>query len=382
MGALGVLMASWLADRGARRLVLAGRTALPPRHDWDRVTDPATGRKIAAIRALESRGVSVEAVALDVGSGEAVQALLARRDRDGAPPIRGVIHAAGISDRRLLADTTDDALRQVMWPKIGGAQALHRAFPPGGLDFFVLTASAATVFGIPGQGAYAAANAYLDALARARHRHGCRTLSLDFGPWQGLGFAADAPIVIHELTRMGSRPITPEEAFAAWGHAERYDIARAVILPPASTVGQDLSTASGGQVSPAAAWSQLPAGDVQNELGNRIRAIVAGELGIPESELDADRPFIELGLNSVKTLSIRREIEQLAGLELSATMLWNHPTVAALSAYLAQKARRLKKNVRRPLRSDGRRARLRRAACLQALFDRIRSAPTDTETTV
>ena len=108
MGALGLLMAAWLADRGARRLVLAGRTPLPPRRDWDSDTNDADVRhKIAAIRALEVRGVSVDAVALDVGSRDAVQALLARRDGDGAPPICGVIHAAGLTEGQLLTEIAD-----------------------------------------------------------------------------------------------------------------------------------------------------------------------------------------------------------------------------------------------------------------------------------
>ena len=197
MGALGLLMAAWLADRGARRLVLAGRTPLPPRRDWDSDTNDTDVRhKIAAIRALEMRGVSVDAVALDVGSRDAVQALLARRDDDGAPPIRGVIHAAGVTEGQLLTEIADSRLRRTMWPKIAGAQALHEAFPPSSLDFFFLTASAGAVFGIPGQGAYAAANAYLDGLARARHRQGCHTVSLDWVAWQGLGFAADAQVVV------------------------------------------------------------------------------------------------------------------------------------------------------------------------------------------
>ncbi len=389
MGALGVLMASWLADRGARRLILAGRTAMPPRHDWDGVTDPDTGRKIAAIRALENRGVSVEAVAVDIGSDDALQALLARRDRDGAPPIRGVVHAAGVTVGRLVTETTDGVLRGVMWPKIGGARALHRAFPPGTLDFLVLIASAATVFGIPGQGAYAAANAYLDALARVRHRHGCRALSLDFVAWRGLGFAADAPIVIDELERMGSRPLTPEEAFAAWRHAERYDVARAVIAPLPPPACQDPS-APGGQPPPAAtgattrattraaAWSQMPAGDVLDELTKRIRAVVAQQLCTAESELDTDRPFIELGLNSIMALAIRHEIEDLAGLELSATMLWNHPTVATLAAYVAERLARQRET---PVEAKG----LPPDATsgpLQALFDRIRSAPSGNETSL
>ena len=94
-----------------------------------------------------------------------------------------------------------------MWPKIAGAQVLHEAFPPGSLDFLFLTASAGTVFGVPGQGAYASANAYLDGLARARHRQGCHTVSLDWVAWQGLGFAADADVVLQELERVGSRPL-------------------------------------------------------------------------------------------------------------------------------------------------------------------------------
>ena len=188
-------------------------------------------QKIAAIRALERRGVSVDAVALDVGSPEAVQALLTRRDRDGAPPIRGVIHAAGVTESKLLTETADSTFRRVMWPKIAGAQALHLAFPPGHLDFFFLTASAGTVFGVPGQAAYAAANAYLDCLARTRHRQGCHTVSLDWVAWQGLGFAADAAVTAQELERLGSRPVSPEEAFAAWEYVDCYDIAQVVMAP-------------------------------------------------------------------------------------------------------------------------------------------------------
>ncbi len=232
MGALGLLMADWLADRGARRLVLAGRTPLPPRRDWDSDANDADVRhKIAAIRALEMRGVTVDAVALDVGSGGAVKALLAGRDDNGEPPIRGVIHAAGVTEGQLLTEIEDSRLRRTMWPKISGAQALHEAFPPSSLDFLFLTSAAGAVFGIPGQGAYAAANAYLDGLARARHRHGCHTVSLDWVAWRGLGFATDAHVVLQELERLGSRPVVPAEAFPAWEYVATYDIAQAVMAP-------------------------------------------------------------------------------------------------------------------------------------------------------
>ena len=336
MGALGLLMAAWLADRGARRLVLAGRTPLPPRRDWDSDAHDADVRnRIAAIRTLEMRGVSVDAVALDVGSRDAVQALLARRDDDGEPPIRGVIHAAGVTEGQLLTEISDNRLRRTMWPKIAGAQALHESFPPGSIDFLYLTASAGTVFGVPGQGAYASANAYLDGLARARHRQGCDTVSLDWVAWRGLGFAADAQVVLQELERVGSRPLTPDEAFAAWEHVARYDIAQAVMAPLGSSAE---STSDADRVSSAkVTWSQLPAENVLSEVENGLRTILARELQMPEAEFDLDRPFAELGLNSVMAMSVRRATEQFVGFELSVTMLFNYPTVASLAAYLAAK---------------------------------------------
>jgi phthiocerol/phenolphthiocerol synthesis type-I polyketide synthase A len=337
MGALGLLMATWLADRGARRLVLAARTPLPPRRDWDSDTNIGDVRqKIAAIRALEMRGVSVDPVALDVGSGEAVLALLARRDADGAPPIRGVIHAAGVTDSQLLTDIADSRLRHTMWPKIGGAQALHEAFPTAGLDFFYLTASAGAIFGVPGQGAYAAANAYLDCLARTRHQRGCNTVSLDWVAWQGLGFASDAQIVVQELERLGSRPVTPDEAFAAWEHVGCYDIAQAVMVPMPSS--DKVASAPSERLSRAKrTWSQMPAEKILDELESALRTILAGELGMPDAELELDRPFADLGLDSVMAMAVRREAEQLVGMELSATMLWNHPTIALLAEYLTKK---------------------------------------------
>jgi phthiocerol/phenolphthiocerol synthesis type-I polyketide synthase A len=334
MGALGLLIAGWLTDRGARRLILAGRTPLPPRRDWDSdITDADTKHKIAAIRALELRGVSVDAVALDVGSRDAVQALVAKRDADGAASIRGVIHAAGITDAQLLTEVTESRLRHTMSPKIAGAHALHEVFPPGSLDFLFMTAAAGAVFGVPGQGAYAAANSYLDGLARARHRQGCHTVSLDWVVWRGLGFASDAQIALQELERLGSRAATPEEAFTAWEYLERYDLAQAVIAPLPSSDAPAASEAQ--EISPA--WSQMPAEDVLRKLEAGLRAILARELQMPEAELALDRPFAELGLNSVMAMTVRRDTEQFVGIELSATMLFNYPTIVALAEHLAKK---------------------------------------------
>jgi phthiocerol/phenolphthiocerol synthesis type-I polyketide synthase A len=334
LGALGLLTAGWLADRGARRVILAGRTALPPRRDWDSDSnDPATAQKISAVRALEARGLVVEAVALDIGSAEAMQALLTKRDDEGAVPIRGVVHGAGVTDAELFTELEESRLRRTVWPKIAGAQVLHQAFPPGSLDFMFLTAAAGAVFGVPGQGAYAAANAYLDGLAQSRHRQGCHTVSQDWVAWRGLGFGAEAQIALQELERLGSRAITAEEAFAAWDHLARYDVAQAVMAPMLST---DASAAAEPHAA-TPAWSEMPAEDVRSELQIGLRAILARELHLAEADLDLDRPFAEYGLNSVMAMSVRRDTELFVGIELSATMLFNYPTIVALAEHLAKK---------------------------------------------
>jgi phthiocerol/phenolphthiocerol synthesis type-I polyketide synthase A len=189
------------------------------------------------------------------------------------------------------------------------------------------------VFGVPGQGAYAAANAYLDGLAQARHRQGCHTVSQDWVAWRGLGFGADAHIALQELERLGSRPITAEEAFAAWDHLERYDVAQAVMAPLPSS---DESAVSEPQAT-SPAWSQMSAEDVHSELEAGLRVILARELHLPEAELELDRPFAELGMNSVMAMSVRRDTELFVGIELSATMLFNYPTIVSLAGHLAKK---------------------------------------------
>ena len=335
LGALGVLIAGWLAEHGARRIVLAGRTALPPRRDWNGDLPQELRRRVDSVRDLEKRGVAVEAVALDVAEPGALEDFLARRDELGAPVIRGVVHAAGVTENSLVTDTGADGFARVMSPKIAGAQAIHTVFGDD-LDFFHMTGTAGTVFGVPGQGGYAAANAYLDALARRRHRSGSHTMTLDWVAWRGLGFAAEAAIVVAELERLGSRPVDPDEAFAAWEYVDRLDLAQAVMLPrPTADAAPDHGSGTGEAAGRD--WTSIPPEQVRAELETGLRTILSRELRISEAELESDVPFAELGLNSVMAMSIRRDAEQLVGTDLSATMLWNHPTIAALAGFLAEK---------------------------------------------
>ena len=330
LGALGRLIAGRLVDHGARRLILVGRTGLPARRDWDRTDlDPILRDRINTVRDLESRGITVTVVALDVADRAAVQAFLGRRDDEGAPPIRGVVHAAGVTENRLLTETDDAALTTVMRPKIAGAQVLHEVFGDS-LDFFEMTGSAGVHFGIAGQGGYAAANAYLDALARLRRRTGTPALTIDWVAWQGLGFAVDADIVTAELARRGSRPVTPAEALHAWDLISESGVAQAVVLPPPPSAPHVADSTTSTPL-----WSQMARPDLLAGLRDGLRTILARELRMSEADLLTDVPFAEFGLNSLMAMSIRRDAEKLSGLELSATMLWNHPTIDALADYLA-----------------------------------------------
>jgi phthiocerol/phenolphthiocerol synthesis type-I polyketide synthase A len=274
-------------------------------------------------------------VAVDIASRDAVTAMLDKRDADGAPPIRGVIHAAGMTEAQLLTEISAERVHRTVWPKIAGARVLDEVFPVGTLDFLYLAASAGAVFGVPGQGAYAAGNAYLDALARFRHSRGDNTVSLDWVAWQGLGFGSEAQVVISELERVGSRPVVPAEAFAAWDHVTRFDIAQVVMAPMQSAEDAAAVTSDAHRAAPTRDWAALAPDELLSELQDGLRSILATELRLPESDVHTDRPFAEMGLNSVMAMSIRREVERLVGLELSATMLFNHPTIASFARYLA-----------------------------------------------
>ncbi len=209
LGVLGLELAAHLAARGARRIVLLGRTPVPPRSQWSN-GDPRT----AALRRLEAMGVAVHAAAADITDLAAVRTALERLD---LPPIRGVVHAAGIVHSALLHQLKDDDLRVVMRPKVDGALVLHELFPPGSTDFFVMFSSAGPLLGLPGQGAYAAANSFLDALALHRRANGHReSVSIAWTSWRGMGMAAAAAATNVELAARGTADIAPDQALRAF----------------------------------------------------------------------------------------------------------------------------------------------------------------------
>ena len=176
LGGLGLLVAQWMVQQGARHLVLLGR-------------GDATSLTREAISALEEAGARVVVARADVAQEEHVAGALVKI-HDSIPPLRGIIHAAGVLDDGLLLNQNQERLAAVMAPKVQGAWNLHKLTLSAPLDFFVLFSSLASVLGSPGQGSYAAANSFLDALAHQRRALGLPSLTINWGPWDAVGMVA------------------------------------------------------------------------------------------------------------------------------------------------------------------------------------------------
>lgn len=193
LGALGLTFAEWLVGRGACRLALLGRRALPAQADWEGLihgVPPQEGRALERLLALHAAGVEIRYVQADAGDAAALAAVV-RDLAAGHGPIAGVLHCAGVADSGIIQNKTRARALKVFAPKIAGAIGLCEALEEGPLDFLVLFSSLFSVVGGPGQAAYAGANAVLDAIARDhRQRLGLPLVSLGWGAWSGGGMAA------------------------------------------------------------------------------------------------------------------------------------------------------------------------------------------------
>ncbi len=356
LGALGLRVARWMVDRGARRLVLLGRTSLPPRRTWSALAPAGRdGERVAAVRALEAAGASVHLAALDIADETAdetaVGEWLTTFEAEAWPPIRGVVHAAGQLDDRLLLRLDAAGLAAVLRPKVTGAWVLHRAFASRPLDFFVLFSSLSAVLPPPGQANYAAANGFLDALAEYRRTLGLPGLSLGWGPWAEGGMAAHLstqPTATGALAPV--TPLPPDEALRLLGRALSGDAAHLVAAaidgaglrrlypgggPP--PIFHDLlpalETAATGPIAPAAPIA-IPAAEARPAVEERLRELAAAVLRLPVSRLDLRQPLRELGFDSIMAVELRAHLESSLGLTLPMRMLLDAPSVHQLAGRL------------------------------------------------
>lgn len=332
-GALGLRMAQRLADIGARRLVLISRGGMPDRSAWQ-----PDSELVHTVTALEERGVSVRAVALDIAApGAAAELRAALAD---LPPVRGVVHAAGVEAGALLVNTTPEDFTAAMRPKVDGTLTLHEVFPPERLDWLVLFSSCGYLAGFPGQGAYACANAFLDAMARHRRSLGDRTVSVAWTAWRGLGMGSTSGFVAAQLDALGMGTIGADEAMRALDLAMRHDDPNIVVLPllPAAAAVPMLADVAPTESEPAS--EDAPDAGLVDADPERIAAVVtaavAAQLGVAEADVDPGLPLVEVGVDSIMTVGLLKQLERQTGLSLPPTLLWEYPSAAAVSERLVE----------------------------------------------
>ncbi|MFY7634064.1 type I polyketide synthase [Streptomyces sp. NY05-11A] len=331
-GGIGAQVARWLADRGAEHLVLTGRRG-----------PQAPGA--AELRAeLQASGTRVTIEACDVADRTGLGALLDRLRADGDTP-RAVFHAAGTVTDTRIEHCTPAQLRAELSAKAGGADHLHELLADTPLDAFVLFSSIAGAWGSGGQGAYAAANAHLDALAARRTAAGLPATSVAWGPWQGTGMAAGE--AGRALSRHGLTGLPPAVALGALGrilgagetHTVVADVdwARFVpvftsarpspLLEPVTIETQEAS----GRREHTESWQErlaaLPGAEGQRLLVELVSQEAARILGHTSADrVDPERPLREIGFDSITAVELRNRLVRATGLNLPVTALFDHPT--------------------------------------------------------
>jgi acyl transferase domain-containing protein len=341
LGALGLRTAEWLVSRGARHLVLTGRSA-------------GGAAAAAAIARMRTAGAAVETARADVSRRQDVDRLF-ETVGSSAFPLKGIVHAAGVLDDGVALQQTWDRLRTVFAPKIAGAWNLHLASAALPLDFFVLYSSLASVLGSAGQSNYAAGNAFLDALAHLRRAQGLAALSVSWGAWGGAGMAAalnDADR--RRWSEAGVTELDPQAAFSALERAiaasaphvavmsvdwARYAQHRAVALPFLSQLDGAAATGSAAPRVPVlvAALQEAPVERRKAVLLQHVRRDVLAVLGLPPGRrLDDEQGLRDAGLDSLMALELKNRLQASTGQMLPSTIAFDYPTTAALADYVGE----------------------------------------------
>jgi acyl transferase domain-containing protein/NADPH:quinone reductase-like Zn-dependent oxidoreductase/NAD(P)-dependent dehydrogenase (short-subunit alcohol dehydrogenase family)/acyl carrier protein len=349
LGAVGLALAEGLASSGAGHLVLVSRSA--PNEDAE-----------AAIARLRATGTTIQVASADVGDLDAVERVLSAIPQDR--PLRGVIHAAGALDDGLVKQMTPARVDHVFAGKVRGAWHLHKLTLRHPLDFFVLCSSTAAVFGSAGQSNYAAANAWLDALAQWRVRAGHPGLSVNWGAWADVGMATRVSAAQRaRWSVQGFRLIPPARGFSAltaaldqgrpqvvvqpvdWsalGRALEYSRVPPILAdvirrtpsrkrPAANGVATDSLLAELNAAAPADREGLLRA-----HLRSQIEVVLCLE---PSEGPGDDQALTELGMDSLMAIELSNRLEMSLGVSLPTTVAFEYPTIATMSGYLAKTLR-------------------------------------------
>ncbi|WP_434042178.1 MULTISPECIES: type I polyketide synthase [Sorangium] len=345
LGGLGLGLAGWLIAQGARHVALVGRSGAPE-------------AARAAIDALQAQGARVLALRGDVSRPDDVARVLSEIDAQ-MPPLCGVVHAAMVLEDATVLSLDAERFGRVMAPKVQGAWNLHEATRERGLDLFVMYSSAASLLGPSGQGSYAAANAFLDALAHHRRALGLPALSVDWGMFSEAGGVA-ARGLGDRLTHRGVGGFTPAQGLEVLGRllegapaqiaVLRLDLRQWLEFYPSAAGAPFLSELRQAERSRAREARETP----ETARAPRLReALIAAEpaerarlleehlreqlgrvIHLGAAMVDATATFRSLGVDSLMGLELRNRLEASLGIRLSVALLFTYPTVASLAQHL------------------------------------------------
>jgi NAD(P)-dependent dehydrogenase (short-subunit alcohol dehydrogenase family)/acyl carrier protein len=346
LSGLGLLAARSLASQGAGRLVLLGRRGV-------------TSEAAATLDDLRRSGTEIIAESLDVSSEEGLRNLL-ERVRANGPPLRGIVHSAGVLDDAGLLQQNAQRFAHVFAPKVQGGWLLDALTRNDPLDWFVSYSSVASVFGSAGQANHSAANAFLDVLAHERRLRGLPSLSINWGPWTEVGAAADRGIT-ERLASQGLGALTPDQGLSAFRRLLESDVTQAAVLPVdwsrylarftqgavpaffADVSGASSSTQVGKAQERASPQSAGLLQQVTDAPESRRRPLVAAfvreralrALGVDlGKQVDPRTPLGDLGLDSLLAVELRNTLATALGKPLPATLLFDYPSIDALTDYL------------------------------------------------
>lgn len=348
LGALGLAVATHLADLGATHLLLCGRSA----------PSPAAEAQLAALRA---RGVTVAPHAVDVADPEAVARAVAAAD--ALAPLAGIVHAAGVLADGPVLQQDAERFAAVYGAKVAGALNLHRATRDHALDAFVLFSSVTASLGAPGQVNYAAANQVLDALAAHRRAQGRPGVAIDWGPWGEIGMAAHlAPLMA--ARGMGGLPTA--DALDAFAHLAADAEPRVLVMDlrardllardpafgdaplmrelvatlrsaGATTPSAPVSAAAPAPTAPAPAPAAAATPRDRDGLASVIAALAADLLGVTADEVQVQRPLAWQGFDSVLAVDLQRALAARYGAELPHDLVTTGPSPRDLADALLER---------------------------------------------
>jgi candicidin polyketide synthase FscB len=341
-GALGTRVARWLARAGAEHLVLISRQG---------AAAPGAAELAAE---LEGMGARVTLAACDAADRQALAQALARIPADA--PLTGVVHAAGVLDDGIVQALSLERFESVMRPKVAAAVNLDELTRDHDLTMFVLFASIAGSLGNAGQANYAAANAFLDALAERRRAQGLAATSVAWGPWADAGLAVGNAILDVRMRRSGQTPMAPDAALAALQRAVAAGTANLTVADidwesyvpmftaarPSPLLSDLPEVRRALAAEPAAAADSFQArlrglvpADQDRLLLEVVQAQVAAVLGFTAPEaIDVNRAFREQGLDSLTAVEARGRLMAVTGVKLPTTLLFDYPTAAAVARSL------------------------------------------------